>query len=63
LVSQHGNHAQTIGEWRCSPDNSTACENASKLGNVLLWISAAIYLIGFCVAYVLGPILTKLDIG
>jgi mercuric ion transport protein len=45
----------------CSPDDPSACEDTSKLGRVLLWVSAAIYVVGVFVAYVLGPILTKLD--
>jgi hypothetical protein len=45
----------------CSPDNPTACEDASKLSKVLLWISAMTYTAGFLVAYVLGPILARLD--
>ena len=52
-----------IRAQQCSPDNPTACEDASRLSKVLLWVSAAIYTVGFCVAYVLGPILTKLDVG
>jgi hypothetical protein len=45
----------------CSPDNPSACEDTSRLAKVLLWVSAAIYVVGVFVAYVLGPILTKLD--
>ena len=45
----------------CSPDNPPACEDASKLSKVLLWVSATIYVVGFFSAFVLGPILTKLD--
>jgi mercuric ion transport protein len=45
----------------CAPDNPSACEDASKLSKVLLWISAVIYAVGFFSAYLLGPILTKLD--
>jgi len=45
----------------CEADDPNACAEASKLSKVLLWISAAIYALGFFVAYVLGPILTKLD--
>lgn len=45
----------------CSPDDPTACEDATKLSKVLLWVSAAIYSVGFFVAFVLGPILTRLD--
>ena len=45
----------------CTPDNPSACADASKFTRVLLWFSAAIYAIGFFSAYLLGPILTKLD--
>jgi mercuric ion transport protein len=45
----------------CTPDNPSACEDASKLSKALLWVSAAIYAVGFFTAYALGPILTKLD--
>lgn len=45
----------------CSPDDPAACEDASRFSKVLLWLSAAIYVAGFFVAYVLGPILTRLD--
>ena len=45
----------------CSPENPTACEDASRASKVLLWISAVIYALGFFVAYALGPFLTWLD--
>jgi mercuric ion transport protein len=45
----------------CSPDNPDACAEASRLSAVLLWASAAIYAVGFFVAFVLGPILSKID--
>jgi mercuric ion transport protein len=45
----------------CAADDPNACADVSKLSKVLLWISAGIYAVGFFVAYVLGPILTKLD--
>ena len=45
----------------CSPNNPNACEEAGKLSRVLLWVSAVIYAIGFFVAFVIGPILSKLD--
>jgi len=45
----------------CTPDNRSACVDASKFSKLLLWVSAAIYLVGFFSAYLLGPILTKLD--
>ena len=46
---------------QCSANDPSACEEASKLSKVLLWISAGIYAVGVFVAYVLGPILTRLD--
>ena len=48
---------------QCSPDDPTACEDASRVSKLLLWGSAVIYAVGFFVAYALGPILTKLDGG
>jgi mercuric ion transport protein len=45
----------------CAPDHPSACESASKFSKALLWVSATIYLVGFFSAYLLGPILTKLD--
>jgi mercuric ion transport protein len=44
----------------CTPENPSACADASKFSRVLLWVSAAIYFVGFLYAYLLGPILTKL---
>ena len=46
---------------QCSADDLSACEDASKLSKVLLWVSAGIYSVGVFVAYVLGPILARLD--
>jgi mercuric ion transport protein len=45
----------------CTPEDPSACAEASKFSGVLLWVSAAIYVVGFFSAYILGPILTKLD--
>ena len=47
----------------CSPDDPSACEDASKVSRILLWVSAGIYLVGFFVAYALGPILARMDGG
>lgn len=44
----------------CSPGDST-CADASRFSKIVLWVSAAIYATGFFVAYVLGPILSRLD--
>jgi mercuric ion transport protein len=46
---------------RCSPHDPSACEDASNFSKFMLWLSAIIYTVGFFVAFVLGPILTKLD--
>ena len=46
---------------QCTADDSSACEEASRLSISLLWVSAGIYAVGIFVAYVLGPILTRLD--
>lgn len=45
----------------CPVDSPEACVTASRLSRVLLWISAAIYLVGFFTAFLLGPILTRHD--
>lgn len=45
----------------CRPNNPNACAEASRLSRTLLWVSATIYVIGFFVAFVLGPILSKID--
>jgi mercuric ion transport protein len=46
---------------QCDADDPNACAEVSRLSKGLLWASAGIYVVGFFVAYVLGPILTKLD--
>ncbi|MGD1022208.1 MAG: hypothetical protein ABR880_05455 [Candidatus Sulfotelmatobacter sp.] len=53
--------APRIRAEQCNADEPSACAEASKLSRILLWISAVIYAVGMVVAYVLGPILTKLD--
>jgi mercuric ion transport protein len=45
----------------CSPDDPSACEDTSVVSKSVLWVSAGIYGVGVFVAYVLGPILAKLD--
>jgi mercuric ion transport protein len=54
--------APRLKKQQCTPDNPSACEDASKLSKVLLWLSAGIFSVGFFVAYALGPILARLDI-
>jgi mercuric ion transport protein len=53
--------APRIRAKQCSADDPSACEEASKLNEVLLWVSAGIYSVGVFVTYVLGPILARLD--
>ena len=45
----------------CSPDDPSACQTASRFSRVVLWVSAAIYLVGVFTAFVLGPILVWWD--
>jgi mercuric ion transport protein len=45
----------------CKPGNPDACVEASRISRILLWVSAAIYAVGFFVAFVLGPILSTID--
>lgn len=44
----------------CDPGDS-ACDDASRASKIVLWVSGTIYAVGFFVAYVLGPILSRLD--
>jgi mercuric ion transport protein len=44
----------------CEPGD-IACADVGKLSRVVLWVSLAIYSVGFFVAYVLGPVLTRMD--
>src|SRR5262245_36184431 len=46
----------------CSPDDP-ACARATRIGRIALWAAAVIYLIGFFTAYLLGPILARVDGG
>ena len=41
-------------------DAPTACDTATRVSRIALWISAAIYIVGFFTAYVLGPILARI---
>jgi hypothetical protein len=43
----------------CSLDDPRACLVASRFSRIVLWISAAIYAIGFFGAYLLGPLLMR----
>jgi hypothetical protein len=43
----------------CPPDQPDACEAASRTSRIVLWVSGAIYLVGFFSAYLLGPLLMR----
>jgi mercuric ion transport protein len=46
----------------CSIANGpTACDTATHISRVALWVAAAIYAVGFFTAYLLGPILVWLN--
>lgn len=44
----------------CAADDPS-CDRATRFSKFVLWISAVIYLIGFLTAYLLGPILSRMD--
>jgi mercuric ion transport protein len=43
----------------CPPDRPEACEVASRTTRTVLWVSGALYLVGFFSAYLLGPMLMR----
>jgi mercuric ion transport protein len=45
----------------CSLDAPDACDTAGRFSRATLWASAAIWAIGFFVAFVLGPLLMRFD--
>lgn len=45
----------------CAADDPSTCGEVSKVSRAILWFSAAVWSGGFFVAYLLGPILVKLD--
>lgn len=45
----------------CAVDDPTTCGEVSKLSRIVLWGSALIWCGGFFVAYLLGPILERMD--
>jgi len=49
------------GVESCAADDPTTCGEVSKLSRLVLWGSALIWCGGFFVAYVLGPILERMD--
>lgn len=45
----------------CDPSAPAACQTASRFSRMVLWCSAALYLVGCFTAYLLGPILVRFD--
>ena len=45
---------------QCAPGEE-ACVATARISTAVLWVSAAVYVIGFFVAYVLGPIFVWID--
>ena len=43
----------------CPADQPAACEVASRTSRTILWMSGAIYVVGFFSAYLLGPLLMR----
>lgn len=43
----------------CPADDAAACGTADRVTRIVLWMSAAIYTVGFFTAYALGPILMR----
>src|SRR5947209_9647 len=47
----------------CPPDDPAACATVSRFSKAILWVSAALYGVGFFTAFVLGPLLARMDRG
>jgi mercuric ion transport protein len=45
----------------CDPNHPSACQSASRFSRIVLWCSAALYVIGCFTAYVLGTLLVYFD--
>ena len=45
----------------CGADDPTTCGEVSKFSRIILWGSAAVWSCGFFVAYLLGPILERMN--
>jgi len=45
----------------CAADDPTTCGEVSKVSRFILWGSALVWSCGFFVAYLLGPILERID--
>lgn len=50
---------KTGGEACSIEQGPTACETATRISRIALWVAAVIYSIGFFTAYLLGPVLNR----
>jgi mercuric ion transport protein len=56
LIAPRLRHGET-----CDANDPATCGEVSKVSRILLWGSAIIWSCGFFVAYLLGPILERMD--
>ena len=56
LITPHLRQGET-----CDADDPTTCGEVSKISRFILWGAALIWSCGFFVAYLLGPILERMD--
>jgi mercuric ion transport protein len=45
----------------CDPSDPAPCQTASRFSRIVLWCSAALYMVGCFTAYALGPLLVRFD--
>jgi mercuric ion transport protein len=45
----------------CDSNDPAACQTASRFSRIVLWCSAGLYLVGCFTAYILGPLLVRLN--
>lgn len=50
-----------IRSGACDPNDPGTCQMASRFSRIVLWCSAGLYLVGCFTAYILGPLLVRLD--
>lgn len=53
--------APRLQRQACAADDPAACDSVGRLSKAVLWISACLYAVGFFTAFVLGPILARMD--
>lgn len=49
------------GEACTIANGPTACDTATRLSRIALWVATVIYAVGFFTAYLLGPILVRFN--